>query len=629
MFKRFALTLGKSTYTRSQVRYYRISRTMLHEHKSTVGQTENEASVASESTHSHAHQCCCSGGGGHAPPAPAAHSHSHGGGGGCCQSRQKDELEEEEEFEEIDDNPIATAILFYHERLQDNVEASDTVYDISRNFIETIEKNENLANENRVELYNLIIENFAQYDYSVVNVLTKKIETLKGELSSVAISNIIKYNPGRVHSSWELFKNYESSVESVPELELKDKIYSEVLSKLVIGDKAEIQEGENKLDLSKITNCLYILSKISNKEENIPSNVFEILLMKLVKDDMSLYIPIVNPSLESVKLVLSNDLKSESFKLSNIDKFYLWESIKSNPNIEQLASSPEILLDILRSISKLEPFGNKILTTKAETLAEQVELNLPVHDISNTSSELIELVTKLELDNDKAQPKVSSDFRKQILKSVGLYSDKFSLDESLKFYSMYQTKEPNPSFELNDLQSITSMIILHDAVKRMDEKLLEVSEALVPQNPEVPAANLASLILYHGWFGNIDKSLDIYNKSMDMFIKPMEGNETNRGMLIQSLILTCLTGRDLQLAQFIKRKSQDHKLLDSEYDVKINEMFKRYGDIIDELEKSTATKTPEGAPREVAEKDKEAAERAAIEKFRSMTMETIRSLAPN
>ncbi|GMF47281.1 unnamed protein product [[Candida] boidinii] len=116
---------------------------------------------------------------------------------------------------------------------------------------------------------------------------------------------------------------------------------------------------------------------------------------------------------------------------------------------------------------------------------------------------------------------------------------------------------------------------------------------------------------------------------MDMFIKPMEGNETNRGMLIQSLILTCLTGRDLQLAQFIKRKSQDHKLLDSAYDVKINEMFKRYGDIIDELEKSTATKTPEGAPREVAEKDKEAAERAAIEKFRSMTMETIRSLAPN
>ncbi|OUM53000.1 hypothetical protein BVG19_g2241 [[Candida] boidinii] len=626
MLKRFALNIGKSTYTRSQVRYYRISRSVLHEHKSTVGLAENEASAASENTHSHAHQCCCSGGG-QAAPAPTAHAHSHGGGG-CCQSRQRDELEEEE-VEEIDDNPIATAILFYHERLQDNIEAAETVYDISRNFIETIEKNESLTNDNRIQLYNLIIENFAQYDYSVVNVLAKKIETLKGELSPIAINNIIKYNPGRVHSSWELFKNYESFVESVPEPELKDKVYSEVLSKLVIGDKAEIQEGENNLDLSKVTNCLYILSKISNKEENIPSNIFEILLMKLVKEDLSLYIPIVNPSLESVKVVLSDDLKSESFKLSNIDKFYIWESIKSNPNIEQLASSPEILLDILRSISKLEPFGNKILSTKAETLAEQVKLNLPVHDITNTSSQLIELVTKLELDNDKAQPKVSSDFRKQILKSVGLYSDKFSLDESLKFYSMYQTKEPNPSFELNDLQSITSMIILHDAIKRMDEKLLEVSEALIPQNPEVPAANLASLLLYHGWFGNVDKSLDIYNKSMDMFIKPMEGNEANRGMLIQSLILTCLTGRDLQLAQFIKRKSQDHKLLDSEYDVKINEMFKRYGDIIDELEKSTATKTSEGAPREVTEKDKEAAERAAIEKFRSMTMETIRSLAPN
>ncbi|GMF54558.1 unnamed protein product [[Candida] boidinii] len=193
MLKRFALNIGKSTYTRSQVRYYRISRSVLHEHKSTVGLAENEASAASENTHSHAHQCCCSGGG-QAAPAPTAHAHSHGGGG-CCQSRQRDELEEEE-VEEIDDNPIATAILFYHERLQDNVEAAETVYDISRNFIETIEKNESLTNDNRIQLYNLIIENFAQYDYSVVNVLAKKIETLKGELSPIAINNIIKYNPG-------------------------------------------------------------------------------------------------------------------------------------------------------------------------------------------------------------------------------------------------------------------------------------------------------------------------------------------------------------------------------------------------------------------------------------------------
>lgn len=112
--------------------------------------------------------------------------------------------------------------------------------------------------------------------------------------------------------------------------------------------------------------------------------------------------------------------------------------------------------------------------------------------------------------------------------------------------------------------------------------MINVAEALVPQTPLPAASNLASLILFHGWFGDSDKAFDIYNKSLDLYLKPLEDYIPERNMLVQALATVSLLGKEVGLAKLIKEKSLENKLIDENCEIKLSNLFREYGDKIEE-----------------------------------------------
>ncbi|GME90519.1 unnamed protein product [Ambrosiozyma monospora] len=66
--------------------------------------------------------------------------------------------------------------------------------------------------------------------------------------------------------------------------------------------------------------------------------------------------------------------------------------------------------------------------------------------------------------------------------------------------------------------------------------------------------------------------------------KDDSANEKSRGILVESLIMGALVSGDLELAQFVKTKVKENKLIDDLYEVRLGEILKNYGDLVESSE---------------------------------------------
>ena len=434
----------------------------------------------------------------------------------------------------------------------------DDLYTLSLGLSKLLESTPDVSEEFKKNILNNLIEKFTKYNYAVSTLAFKKLLNDKANLSQDSVSQLISHNPGRVNSSWDVYKSLK------PE-EPHEQILATLLQKLLYGDQVEIKEGLADVDVEKLIKIFQVYEKIGNKDL-----IDEQSLLKLVTDLMkldcsALITQMVIPSSIFEKII--ND--SEKYDLNNVDYLYFYEASISNG----VSLSGNALLKSLMPISKLQTSSvleSENLKKVKEKLGVSILQLAPLPDIVD---EIREQIQELGLDDEVP---VMID----LMKSAGFYSN--DLPTAIKYFQHYQSKVPDGTIEQNDLKSTMSLVFVYNCVSNDDPKTVNVAEALVPQSPLPAANNLASLVLFHGWFGDSDKAFDIYNRSLDLYLKPLEEYVSERGMLVQALAAVSLLGKEIGLAKLIKDKSLENKLIDETCEIKLSNLFKEYGDKIEE-----------------------------------------------
>ncbi|QPG75657.1 hypothetical protein FOA43_003014 [Brettanomyces nanus] len=447
---------------------------------------------------------------------------------------------------------------------QKQKEEGDKLYDLSRNLISAMKENEQLDQDRELLLLSEIIEKFARYSFASASIAFKRLNEIDSEFSlkPESIGELIKYNPGRVKSSWELFNELVKNKPS-------DFLGSIVLEKLIHGDQIDIKEGATQINLDKAIKIYRILHNLEDR-----SLIREESKKKLAEDLISLnvakaLIPL-GLSAEAVESIIS----SKKDTLKNSDYFYLYLSTRDCCTDNHLPS--KLLLELFLPISKLQLADDEAFGKDSSNLQQLQKLAPLEVKVQLTAAEITEQFRDLIQEKGLDKPiRVKLD----LIKSAGFHSK--DLKKAIQYFEEFQTKVPATAPGTDYLKCITSLVFVYSAIDKNKDEFLNLAEALVPQSPKPMANNLASFVLHHSWFGDSEKAVAIYNKSLDLYMRPKEEttNAKARGMLVQSLIIGALLGDQIGLARLIKLKSVENKLLEDEYDTRINQVLKNYGDL--------------------------------------------------
>ncbi|VEU19680.1 DEKNAAC100366 [Brettanomyces naardenensis] len=433
-----------------------------------------------------------------------------------------------------------------------------------------MKENSDLTPEAENEILNEVIEKFARFNFAAANMAFSRQNEIKGEgrsLKPASIAELIKFNPGRVKSSWELYNE-------LAEKNSSDTLKAIVLEKLIQGDKIDIKENATKVDVSKAVKIYKLLHELSDRTL-IREDSRQKLAVDLLDLDLGKALIPLSLSPETVSSILAS--KEEDLK--NSDYLYLYLSASS---IGQIPS--DLLLKVFLPISELQQTD----MSKDSDVFEEFQSSVPISVTVELSPEEITEGIRDEIKRRGLDKSIR--VKLDLIKSVGFHSG--DLKKALEYFEEFQTKVPAISQGTDLLKSITSLVFVHWAILQDKDQFLEVAEALIPQSPKPMANNLASLILRSSWFGNSDEALELYNKSLDLFMDPKEDieNTQSRGMLVQSLILSTLLGDQIGLARLIKLKSVENKLMDDKYDAKVSQVLKQYGDLSEEQRNDNAAK---------------------------------------
>lgn len=434
------------------------------------------------------------------------------------------------------------------------------LYTLSLKLSQLLENTPDVPETSKKEILNRLIERFTKYNYAVSTLAFKKLLNDKNTLSHESINQLISHNPGRVHSSWDLYNSLKPN-------ESHDTVLVSLFQKLILGDPVEIKEGLEKIDLEKLIKILNVYENIADKSL-IDDQSLTILVKELINLDCTAIITqMCIPSSIIESLILDN--ADDKNNIKNIDYLFFYEASINNG----ISLSGNALLNVFMPISKLQ-LSTLIESDNLKLLKEKLGINIPeLAPLPEVVDEIREQIQELALDD-------TSEVMINLIKSAGFHSK--DLPTAIKYFQHYQSKIPDGTLQQNDLKSAMSLVFVYDCIYKNDPKMVNVAEALVPQTPLPAANNLGSLIMFHAWFGDSDKAFDIYNQALDLFLKPHEGNESNRGILVQSLVTVSLLGKELGLANLIKEKSLENDLLDETYEIKLSNLFKEYGDKCEE-----------------------------------------------
>lgn len=417
-----------------------------------------------------------------------------------------------------------------------------------------------LSAQHRTELLNMMARELTRHDYGVAQLALRNFNGDLSKLEEVAALELLKHNPGRVQSSYSMYNDFKKTLVS-------NHLAVQALEKLVLGDKAELMDcdegSEWTIDLDKLVKIVDVYSEISAKHL-VPMKIHLDIVRAISKLDVS---PLIYHMKIPADVLNAAVLETDFLKAQ--DYVYVYESC-----IDQGQSLSGYAIDkIFMPISGLllyPPQPSENLTTLKAKVSLQVPELTPLKELVE---ELRGQIEELELDdNSKTQL--------NLLRSAAFHSQ--DITKAIYYFQRYQTRIPDGTLDQLSLKCIMSLGCVIECINSGSGTMLTLAETLVPQTPSPAAENMAALILYHGWVGDDERALHIYNNALDIYLKPKEGQERERGMLIAALVTTCLMQKDVGMAQFIKQKSLENQLINDEYEARITQIMKDYGDLIEE-----------------------------------------------
>lgn len=364
-----------------------------------------------------------------------------------------------------------------------------------------------------------------------------------------SLLSLIKHNPGRVQSLWDLLKKHGISV--------SDEVRLAVVEKLILGEKSEQRENEVDVTSAKLARAMELLSEIG----------------ELTKVEQQLHL-IVDHLVEHGDAPALSLLKVKGFlewlngsKLADIESKTAFMQIAKLIFDYKPALLTKAMLCRVLSISEIEP------SPSTKTLMEELGSEYSELEAREFRAEVLQYIEANKLDLDKKDAEALL-LRIQLIETYGMFLDE--IQTAVDKFHLYQTHE---KFGIELVQTKLVQAFCYQAVKKLDETSLKIAETLVVQD-ELPVKTIAHLILASSQF-DIDRSLALYNdyiKQVSTLVNTSTGRSPS-GILTEALMIANLYDNDREFAQLLYEKAILNKILVNELEISnIKKVFKVYGD---------------------------------------------------
>lgn len=449
-------------------------------------------------------------------------------------------------------------------------------YSLSQNVIKSL-NTLGLPKEDAAIIHNIMIENLSNLDYSIATIHSKNLHELDLKPSISAIKQIIKNNPGRVESSWELFTKYKTSVENIP-----DELIEVVLEKIINFDNAEKIDGKKNLTFQDLARCLYLIDHLSSSH---------VLSSKLVESILTYTIDNGIPNVFAFLLKHKIPLKFFDKYIDEMTPCQIFELYSFYPIDDVVADLP-ILHKCVAILGKNETIPlteeEKETTKKLEEEVDIVKLqchdnwNLDIpkeeaHKTEDAFKNLFVEIQKRKLD--------IKDFglALTLLRVTGVFKGDISLFFELyhEYLLKFERSEDSLMFE-------AFLTLCCQGYKSDNSKMLQYAEAFIKDGTgaELQSKTLSVLIVANAKT-NIDLSLEIYNSNIAKAQREKNDSTdlSDSDILTESLILAFLSKDDPDFARVIFDGALGEKVISGPTAAKkIKKLFAQYGEAVEAKE---------------------------------------------
>lgn len=424
---------------------------------------------------------------------------------------------------------------------------------------------------------NKLIQELSQFDYSVASTQCKNLTRIGHNLTVESIRELIKHNPGRVHSSWELYIRYLKAFKILP-----DEILIETLKKVAFFDTADRADGKKTLEVGELVQALHLMDKIESKVL-IPKEIVTILLVNAIQ--------LKSPELLNEVLRYEPSLSIIEEHVNELTLSGLYSVYKAYP-IDVIGNNKNTLYKIFEALGENETIElTREEIERNEKFLEEVQRirNLVTWDIHfKTSNELPptkeDFGTVLEYLGENNLYKDDLRLSQLILRTVGVF--KGDIKSELELFNII-----SPSFKRNEkdyLQFETFLSLAYQAFKNSNKTSLEFAEAFLTEvtTSEVQIDMLRTMIISNAKF-NVDTSLNLYNEAIPKLSKKKdpESQIAPSDLVTEAIIMAFLYKKDLNFARVIFDGAVGEKVLTGVTAVKrIKKLLSEYGDALEKNE---------------------------------------------
>lgn len=476
--------------------------------------------------------------------------------------------------------------------LKDNNEES---FNIISDLIPQFKKDENNLN--------LILEKFVKYNFSLINLVN---QGNKNSLTTQSLIEILKKNPNRVKTSFEIFEEFYLN-----------------------NSKSSLYSNEDR-DKNLLLNVL--IEKCIKEEENLINILF--VYMNYIKDDDLKNSQLIIDFLREKKLLNLLKLKNNDYLVSVLNSINLMET--GDDDVYDLIL---LLLNNVENIKNNEIFSDLPILNKILSLLIRFHKISPDEKVkyNNYLSECVSKVNEINLKYGFSAINVSL-FYWKIEKSLNLLQEfiysyllkNFSgMNNNREYFKLREEFLKYIAIELNDfklfneyynelskfdelnkesLQLLMSKVLciksINEPQQQIWDQLIDVtippSVNEIKQNInhyiDIPivkeeimiARKYFQLMIIHRSFKNLDDSVEIFNnviedfKNLDKQTLKNNSAETNHTtFLVDSLIKAALLNKKRELAYVILEKSIQNNLVAAN-PVILKSNFKSYGELIED-----------------------------------------------
>ncbi|QLL33504.1 hypothetical protein HG536_0E04150 [Torulaspora globosa] len=461
----------------------------------------------------------------------------------------------------------------------------ESPYELSK-WLNEIMARSYLSDEEASAIHNRLIEELCQHEYGISQIHAKKLRELRQPLSGKSILEIVKNNPGRVSTSWELLLKHYESLALLPDELLNSALENTVLS-------IETKDTENQ-DLPSMVQSIILLNNIRDKKLVGPS-IVEKLVADILETDATCLLS---------TLLAEHDFPITVFeqRMDVLSDYQIYLLAKNCP-FDLLSKNEELLLLAVNVMGKKTKVHlNERETQKAKEVQEcfsrvkdDIPENWKVEKIATrpieSAAEFIRLFEQIKAERlDERNLKLA----KKLLRIFGVFRGNTKI--SLELYHSYLIRYPDDSREL---MFETFLALAYQSYETGNKELLGYAEAFIPDNAgQSMLANIYRVLILVKSRFDIEHSLQLYNENIESLSKENDSN-TNiapAGLVAEALILSYLSQNDLDFARVIFDGSVREKLVSGPTAIKrIKRYMALYGETVEE------GKTQETMKREVQE----------------------------